>query len=242
MHHATETVQRSSTPNLPKRPRTTALAADDQRPTKRVKPACPALSVTEEVELYVVPKVQNKQTEDDWATSTPLQSCHTSCLEEGIEAFLGRIRLAHLVPLFTDLGISTVGHLQLLAHLPSDILEELLIRLQLRGLKYIDTILLHKALASLPPSRSAVPLSAPLADNDVGLWAADTIAFLGHLRPSLAHHAPVLVDLGIHVDHLQTLRKLTGTPLCAELESAFHRKGLTFAEMLILKGALRRVA
>ena len=242
----------------PKRGRAASSASQDPQPSsKRVKQADPPPTVNQEgsdeaiEQEAVVGDIQHndsevaiKEEEDDSTSSTALRSSlGPPQLHENIEAFLCDIPvpLMHLVPTFAQLGIATFTHLQSLACLSPDLLQESLTDLKERGLTPADIGVLRTAFKYVRCHPSTTPAIQARAQGRISLSSSDTIdKFLSDLRPSLAHHLTTCVGLGMRVEHLPDLIALSA-PMYATLHDTLRRKGFTWAELYMLKGALRRV-
>ncbi|KAI0354619.1 hypothetical protein OH77DRAFT_1425688 [Trametes cingulata] len=149
-----------------------------------------------------------------------------------IAGFLGTlsIPLTHCEPTLRDLGISSMAYLESFAAAPESLLSQFTAKLQERGLKFMDALILRNGLSTLRRQDGM---------NDRPATSPESVeAFLSALRPSMVHHAPIFRELGVETIHLPILAKLD-TASYAEFEQTLRAKGLPWADCFLIKVALK---
>ena len=135
--------------------------------------------------------------------------------------------------LLTNLGITDMGYVDSLAHMPKRSLDEFVALLQERGFSFMEALVLRNALGD---RRRA---SSPHPEPRVEPTSIET--FLARLRPSMAHHAPIFDEFGIELTHIPVLA-LLGDESYMEFERALSAKGLSWIDAFILQVGIQEHA
>ncbi|KAI0778992.1 hypothetical protein BD413DRAFT_123610 [Trametes elegans] len=132
-------------------------------------------------------------------------------------------------PKLRETGVTSVAYLESFARAPPSILSGFTAKLQQHGFTFIEALILRNGLTTLP---------APAAGALDGAQLESVEAFLGALRPSMAHHASIFKDLGVEAVHLPILARMNAVSY-AEFDQALQTKGLTWADCFLIKIGLQ---
>ncbi|KAI0714885.1 hypothetical protein C8Q76DRAFT_795703 [Earliella scabrosa] len=138
--------------------------------------------------------------------------------------------------LLTTLGITDMGYIDSLSHMPKRSVDEIVALLQERGFSFMEALVLRNALGD---RRRASSLHPEHGEPRVEPTSMET--FLARLRPSMAHHVHIFDELGVDLTHIPVLAQL-GDESYAEFERALGAKGLTWIDAYIVKVGIQEYA